>query len=130
MKTLFYLIFAIIINGCTKNENEPEIIGKWKQIEIYGSDGGASPTWHPVSNGYYLEFLKNGNFTSTKFSECNSGTFNYLNTNEVNMTYNCSNFSNNYIEIIESNTHTILILKPSYMECDEGCSVKFEKING
>jgi len=134
MKTLIYLpILLILTMSCSKSNNDdsskPSIIGKWKLIELYNSDGGTSPTWHTVTNGYLLEFFSNGTFTSTKHIECTTGSYTISPTNEVNMTYNCVSFTNSYLEKVETNTSTQLILKPTYMNCDEGCSVKFEKVN-
>jgi len=134
MKTLIYLpILLILTMSCSKSNNDdsskPSIIGKWKLIELYNSDGGTSPTWHTVTNGYLLEFFSNGTFTSTKHIECTTGSYTISPTNEVNMTYNCVSFTNSYLEKVETNTSTQLILKPTYMNCDEGRSVKFEKVN-
>ncbi|MBF2708278.1 hypothetical protein [Flavobacterium soyangense] len=134
MKTLIYLpILLFLTMSCSKSNNDdsskPSIIGKWKLIELYNSDGGTSPTWHTVTNGYVLEFFSNGTFTSTKHIECTTGSYIISPTNEVNMTYNCVGFTNSYLEKVETNTSLQLILKPTYMNCDEGCSVKFEKVN-
>ena len=134
MKTIFYLsVLFFGLFSCSKSDNNttsnPSIVGKWKQTELYNSNGGTSPTWHTVTNGYILEFFSNGTFTSTKHIECITGSYTISPTNEVIMTYNCAGFTNSYLEKVETNTSTQLILKPSYLNCDEGCSVKFEKVN-
>ena len=136
MKTLFYLsILFLPLFSCSKSDKDDtnpttsNLIGKWKQIEIFGSNGGSNPTWQKVTNGYTIEFLSNGKFISSKFTECSTGGYAISITNEISMTYNCSSFTNNYIEKVETNTNSQLIIKPTYLECDEGCSVKFEKEN-
>jgi hypothetical protein len=134
MKTLFFipvLIFTLL--SCSKSDNdnsiEPSVVGKWKQIELYNSDGGSSPNWHTVTNGYTIEFLSNGTFNSTKHTECSTGKYTISSINEITLTYDCTNFTNKYIEKQENLTNAQLILKPAYMNCDEGCSVKFTKVN-
>jgi hypothetical protein len=134
MKKLYYLpILLILLLSCSKNENndpvEPTVVGKWKQIELYNSDGGSSTSWHAITNGYTIEFLNNGTFNSTKHTECSTGKYTLSASNEITLTYNCTSYTNKYIEKLESLTNTELILKPTYMTCDEGCSVKFRKMN-
>ena len=134
MKKLFYsTVFFITLICCSKNNNDeptlPSVVGKWKQTELYNSNGGSTPTWNVVSNGYTIEFLSNGTFSSTKLSDCSTGTYTISGTNEISMTYNCASFTNIYVEKIENKTNSQLILKPNYLNCDEGCSVKFERIN-
>ena len=132
MKPLYYLFISLIfVLSCSKNNNEKSnqnITGKWKQVAFYNSNGGSTPIWNQVDNGYTIEFLNNGKFISTKHSECTTGDFILTTNNQISMTYNCSSFKNNFIEAIEMNTISELVLKPSYKECDEGCSVKFIKI--
>jgi hypothetical protein len=134
MKTIIYLsVLFFGFSSCSKSDKNivtnASIIGKWKQTELYTSNGGSSPAWQTVSNGYEIELLSNGTFTSTKYSECATGIYSISVANEVNMTYNCVGFSNSYIEIVEKITDSQLVLRPSYQNCDEGCSVKFEKVN-
>lgn len=134
MKALFYLpVLFFSFLSCSKSDDnsasKQSVIGKWKLIELYNSDGGSSPTWHPITNGYTIEFLSNGTFNSTKYAECATGSYTISASNEISMTYNCPSFANNYIEKTETITNTQLILKPTYANCDEGCSVKFEKTN-
>lgn len=134
MKAISYLsvlFFSLI--SCSKNNDEkttlPSIVGKWKQIELYNSNGGNNPNWNVVTNGYSIEFFSNGTYSSTKISDCSTGTYTISVTNEISMIYNCAGFTNIYVEKIENNTNSQLILKPNYLNCDEGCSVKFERIN-
>ena len=133
MKTIIYLAALFFcFSSCSKSDTtttNPSIIGKWKQTELYTSNGGSSPAWQTIANGYEIELLSNGTFTSTKYSECATGTFSLSAANEVNMVYNCAGFMNSYVEKVETITGSQLILRPTYLNCDEGCSVKFEKVN-
>ena len=128
MKKLFPIsILLLSLISCARNNNSsptPSIIAKWKQTALYNSNGGSSPAWQQVTNGYTIEFFNNGTFTSTKHSECAAGNYTVSASNKINMTYTCAGFTNSYLEEIEANTNTELILKPTYLNCDEGCSVK------
>ncbi|MEY2693597.1 MAG: hypothetical protein RIT03_1989 [Bacteroidota bacterium] len=132
-KRIVYLTILFIgFFSCSKSDSttsNPSIVGKWKQTELFTSNGGSSPAWQTVANGYEIELLSNGTFTSTKNSECATGTFSLSATNDLNMTYNCAGFTNSYVEKVETITDSQLILRPTYLNCDEGCSVKFEKVN-
>lgn len=134
MRTVFYLtILFFSLVSCAKSSDDDidsaTVVGRWKQTAVYNSNGGSTPSWNTITNGYTIEFLSNGTFNSSKFSDCSTGTYTISSNNEISMTYNCENFKNNYVEKVETNTESQLILKPNYLDCDEGCSVKFEKIN-
>lgn len=134
MKAIFYLaILFFSVISCSKNYDVkttlPNVAGKWKQIEFYNSNGGSNPSWNVVANGYTIEFFSNGTFSSSKLTDCSTGKYVVSTTNEISMNYNCVSFTNNYVEKIETITNSQLILKPNYLNCDEGCSVKFERIN-
>lgn len=133
MKTIIYLaVLFFCFSSCSKSDSttsNPSIVGKWKQTEVFTSNGDSSPAWQTVANGYEIELLSNGTFTSTKYSECTTGTYIISAENEVNMVYNCAGFMNSYVEKVETITGSQLILRPTYLNCDEGCSVKFEKVN-
>jgi len=142
MKKLLKLgiIFCIILtilscsNEDEKVENVNSIVGTWKLIEIYNDPGDGSGSWNSVENGYSYKFAVNGEFTSTRFSECSSGNYS-INSNELTLNFDCDGFTagienpeGTFIENygFESNT---VILVPTYLNCDEGCGWKFEKIN-
>ena len=72
MKKLFFF-FSILIIGCS-NQNDtviedispipPELIGKWKIIELYESESGINPVWRQVftTNSYNYWFKINGEY--------------------------------------------------------------------
>jgi len=118
-------------NGAKEQDNS--IIGIWKLIETYGSDGGSNPLWTPVDNGYTYTFHENGSFTSDRFSECSEGNYS-ISGNTLTLDYGCDGFTAG-IEIPEGIfvekyifKNENMILSPSYMNCDEGCEYKFKKI--
>lgn len=99
IQILFFFLF-----GCSKNDSEPtnynKILGKWQFSEYFGGDGGNNPSWNEIPNGYTIEFLKNGKFTSNRFEKCNLGTYTLSSENELLLDYNCTDFTNNYKEKI------------------------------
>jgi len=137
MKNLI-LIFSILIsltscNSDDTNKQESTVIGNWKLIETYGSDGGNNPQWNSVANGYTYTFNQNGSFTSNRFSECSEGNYSIL-ANNLTLDYGCSNFdtgietpAGTFVEKLVFENEN-LILTPTYLACIEGCAFKFEKI--
>jgi hypothetical protein len=131
-------LLTIAIIGCSsddeKIEAEQSIIGTWKLIEVYLDPGDGSGNWSSVENGYTYNFLANGQFTSTRFSECSTGNY-VIDSNQLTLVFDCDGFTTGieepegtFIEnyTFESNT---IILVPNYILCIEGCGWKFEKVN-
>lgn len=138
MKNLI-LLFSLILSfsSCSQNEeekiNDNSIFGTWKLIEVYSSDGGSNPQWKPVVNGYTYTFNLDGTFTSNRFSECSIGKFE-LNNTTLTLKFDCIGFTTGiespegtFIENFIKNNNEI-ILKPTYLNCIEGCGNKFQKI--
>lgn len=138
MKNLI-LLFSLILSfsSCSQNGeekiNDNSIVGTWKLIEVYSSDGGSNPQWKPVENGYTYTFNIDGTFTSTRFSECSVGKFE-LNNSTLTLRFDCNGFTTGlespvgtFIENFNKNNNEI-ILKPTYLNCIEGCGNKFQKI--
>ncbi|MBA6151620.1 lipocalin family protein [Gelidibacter maritimus] len=141
VKTIKFGIISLIIimlSGCNNSDDEikteQSIIGNWKLIEVYSDVGDGSGDWNPVENGYTYSFSSNGEFSSTRFPECSSGTYT-INSNELTLVFDCNGFTTGienpegtFVEnyTFESNT---VILVPTYMICDEGCGWKFKKMN-
>lgn len=135
MKNLI-LIMIVLISSCSKNETieqEDELKGTWKLIERYGSDAGNISQWHPVENGYTYTFNSNGTYSSTRFSECSTGDYTFT-ASTLTLAYDCENFNtgieNSPEAFIENYVfeNRKIILTPTYLNCDEGCSYKFRKI--
>ena len=137
MKSLIFIVGIIIsCHSCSQNnESEVEdnsIIGTWKLVEVYSSDGGSNPKWNKIENGYVYIFKSDNSFTSNRFSECETGSFTFSQTQLI-LTYNCPDFSTGieypagtFIENYSKNNGEI-ILKPTYLTCIEGCGYKFRK---
>ena len=98
-----------------------------------GSDGGSNPQWTTVANGYTYTFSDDGTFSSTRFTECTTGTYE-VSSNSITLDYGCAGFgtgienpAGTFVENYSFESENI-ILTPSYMNCIEGCGYRFEKI--
>ena len=129
MKNLI-LLFSLILffSSCSQNEEEKNsdnsIVGIWKLIEFYSSDGGSNPQWRTIENGYTYTFYNNDIVKSSKY-ECD-GAFSISNS-IVHLAFDCNNskINGNFdFKFIEKN----LILTPNPNTCFEGCNEKFMKI--
>lgn len=137
MKKIFLSLIAIIsFYSCSQNENTEKenlsLIGSWKLIETYNSDGGSTPSWKSVENGYTYSFKSDGSFTSNRFSECTKGNYT-ISYNKLTLTFDCAGFNTGienspgvFIEELIFDNSSI-ILKPTYLNSIEGCSFKFKK---
>lgn len=126
------LSFTSCSDDDTKSQEE-SFLGTWKLIETYGSDGGSNPQWTIVDNSYTYTFSNDGTFSSTRFTECTTGTYDVSN-NTITLDYSCVGFdtgvenpSGTFVENYNFENGNI-ILTPTYMNCIEGCGYKFEKI--
>lgn len=125
----FGVLFIILgFQSCSQDDKDQSvkntIIGKWQLIEVYSSDGGSNPQWHPVENGYTYTFYNNAIVKSSKYG-C-EGTFS-ITDSSVHLEFDCDSVKiNGYFDFkfIEKN----LILTPNPNTCIEGCDEKFMKI--
>lgn len=124
-------------SSCSKDRaDEPEInslIGTWKLIEVKIGNGGGKTQWERVEDGYTYTFNGDSSFTSTRFQECSNGSFTITDTHLV-LDFSCDGFTagiesleGTFVENFELNSK-FLILSPDYMNCDEGCSYRFKKV--
>ncbi|MGL1885571.1 MAG: hypothetical protein OCD76_03560 [Reichenbachiella sp.] len=138
MKFEIITLIIIMLSGCSNSDDEikteQSIIGNWKLIEVYSDIGDGSGDWNSVENGYSYSFSSNGEFTSTRFSECSSGTYT-INSDELTLVFDCSGFTTGienpeetFVENYAFELNTV-ILVPTYLNCDEGCGWKFKKMN-
>lgn len=135
MKNLI-LIFTILLLSCSNDDNKPQenpLKGTWKLIETYSSDGGSNPQWTSVENGYTYTFNSNGTYSSTRFSECSTGEYT-ITDSTLTLDYDCEDFDTGienppgtFIENYVFEDQKI-ILTPTYLNCDEGCGYKFERV--
>tara|TARA_R110002050_G_scaffold247153_1_gene384970 strand:+ start:172 stop:576 length:405 start_codon:yes stop_codon:yes gene_type:complete len=130
MKNLI-LLFSLILSfsSCSQNGeekiNDNSIVGTWKLIEVYSSDGGTNPQWKPVENGYTYTFYSNGVIKSSKFN-CD-GKYTLNTSNSVHIEFDCNNskMNGNFdFKFMDEN----LIFTPNPNTCFEGCDEKFMKI--
>ncbi|MBI6121465.1 lipocalin family protein [Salegentibacter maritimus] len=142
MKKLNLLILVIfssaIFVGCEKeeiSEKKPitSIIGTWQLIEIYSDPGDGSGGWNSVENGYKYTFSSDNKFNSNRFTECTNGEYN-IDSNKLILNYECEGFTagiedpeGTFVEELSFTANNI-ILKPTYLDCIEGCGWKFKKL--
>lgn len=137
----FGIISCLVLTmfGCSNDDNESplqekSIIGTWKLIEIYNDSGDGNGRWNSVEDGYTYNFSANGEFTSTRFSECGNGNYSIV-SNELSLDFDCEGFTAGienpdgiFIELFTFESNYV-ILTPTYLTCIEGCGWKFKKIN-
>jgi hypothetical protein len=130
-KLISLLALLFLILSCSNDDkvHSTNIIGTWK---LYQANIGAS-NFNTVKDGYTYTFNTDGTFKSTRFTECQTGTY-AISSNVLTLDYGCEDFTTS----IESPAGTFLenyklekgymYLSPTYLFCDEGCSYKFSKI--
>ncbi|AUS06968.1 hypothetical protein [Pseudotamlana carrageenivorans] len=135
-KYCFLLLFLILINCAKSNEpivsNETLIVGKWELTEAYISAGGPQ-YWIDVENGHDIDFLENVTFSSSRFTECTTGTFSII-ENKLLLKYNCQDFNSEYENEqgyitydLEFYSDYFIVSPTSGPICIEGCSYKYQK---
>lgn len=127
MKTIV-LSFLCFISffSCSDDENKPQensIIGSWKLVEIYGSDG-TDAHWTPIENGYTYSFTGSNTLISNRF-QCN-GTYSNQ-TDSITINFDCpeNQFNGTYGISFENDN---LILSSDPLDCDEGCAEKYKRV--
>lgn len=126
MKYIYILfIIATLTLSCSKSDNEPEnnipteLIGKWKAIEIYSTDGGSPATWSLYDSGlvYDIWFKSHGTYMlgrdSSNNLECKEGNYSVIG-NEI--TYSDSPCAPEVPVFIESLTAVELIIDGNFFE--------------
>ncbi len=139
MKTIYLIFIAVLcINtACTKGESDTQeeiIFGNWELIEIFSNDGGSSGgEWQQPNTVYNYIFFEDNTFTSTRFLECDYGTYTFT-ENTIELHFGCEDFTTgieNPPGVFKENytfENNHLILVPTYLSCDEGCGWKFKRI--
>ena len=124
MKNMFLILtFSLMSLGCSNNNDDPqnnilpELIGKWKIVERYSTDGGSPASWSPYDSGeiYDKWFKSDGTFIIVGINnpDCASGTYSVENNY---ITYTDSPCAPEKPVIIESLTHTELIIDANFFE--------------
>lgn len=100
--------------------------------EAFISSGGPQ-YWVAIENGEDIDFFENGMFSSTRFSDCTTGSFS-VEQDILSLRYNCDGF-----ESIAENqdgfiTYDLKFEAGSFIAtptsgpiCIEGCSYKYQK---
>ena len=117
------LILVITFLGCSKGSEEPnnippELIGKWKVVERYTTDGGSDPTWSLYDSGriYDKWFKGDGTYILTRPStnpDCMGGNYSVL---ENNITYSNNPCTTGAPVTIELLTENELIIDTNFFE--------------
>lgn len=131
-------IFAVALMGCSNDDDngiphDGSIVGTWKLVETYSNPGADPGEWNSVDDGYIYTFSADGTFTSTRFTECEYGTYT-IESDLLTLDFGCDGFTAGIEDpgatFVEHMTFegNKLILKPAYLVCIEGCGYKFKKI--
>ena len=112
------LIISLMSLACSNNNEEPqnnipaELIGKWKIVERFTSDG-TSGYWHSYDSEYFYDlWLKaNGTFSTEDEDACSNCTYIVLNNQITFYPYGVDYPSN-----IESLSNEELILNANHFE--------------
>ena len=113
MKNMFLiLIISLMSLGCSNNNDDPqnnipaELIGKWKIVERFTSDG-TSGYWHSYDSGeiHDLWFKNNGEvfFTSLISTPCYKATYTVINNEIWYSNSTCIADTPNTIELLTEN---------------------------
>lgn len=135
MKNLILtIILATITLSCSKNDNETqnniptELIGKWKIIEVYTTEGGLNDgAWSSYDSGHEYDtwFKNDGTFLLTNPStnpDCMGGNYSIL---ENNITYSNNPCSIDQPVTIELINEINLIINLNHFEIYK---TKYQKI--
>lgn len=141
MKKCLYLLISVLVLTCTSDSttfiDNPELLGKWKLIEVLVDLGDGSGTFQPINYNKTVEFFNNATVTSSGYlcfiseeSISSTGTFEIISSNESDTNFdgkikpNSCEFSETEI-YFDINSDNKLIL---WFPCIEGCGEKYEKI--
>ncbi|WP_335964361.1 lipocalin family protein [Galbibacter sp. PAP.153] len=137
LKLSVIIVYAILLKSCSDDDdnatiNGSSIHGTWQLTESYMDTGDGTGDWETAEGIYTYTFLKNGTFTSSQFSKCNTGTY-VLNENQLTLNYACDTLDEplkiadgKLVAKIKYN-ESILELTPIEPACVEGCGYRFEK---
>jgi hypothetical protein len=131
MKKVFVVLFSfVVIMACNKSDDNknPDLIGKWKLIEVLADPGDGSGTFQRVTSEKIMEFHTDGNVTSNG-SICDmsiesdtprSGTYSLSDS-----TINSPDCQNLPLKIRFRKEGSVLII---YYPCYEACMTKYTKL--
>ncbi len=130
MKSFFLisLFLSSLLSSCNsddKNNNDNSIIGTWKLIESYGSDG-TQGSWTTIDDGHSYTFNLDNMISSDKYSCVGNYIINEELEYSLSIVFNCQNieFNGSYQFEFENGQ---LVLYGNPISCDEGCGEKYER---
>lgn len=129
------LLVLILVLGCNPDEPEPKpwvpdgLIGKWKTIAIFDTDGNGDPKWrfYQSDKEYDIWYKENGEYASFAFinnDKCNNGTYSVNKNYDLTYYTPCSGTSIVHIESLLGDT---LIIDANHFETIKNKSVKVKK---
>ncbi len=132
----FILVFSLISCSIDNEEGEVDnsLIGTWQLVQAFEYSEAGLGNWNEVEDGYIYTFSQNGDFYSTRFEECTSGTFSTDSTLLI-MEFSCNGlatgiedpdglFVEDYIFVDRE-----LFMNPADKTSIEGFVTKFKKIS-
>ncbi|OQY05244.1 MAG: hypothetical protein B6I20_01590 [Bacteroidetes bacterium 4572_117] len=113
-KTLFLLcLFFLACSDKSEpiveeiNKVPPELIGKWKIVEIYETDGGSLPSWRTYNSGneYHVWFKFNNKYEKSGGAlTCLTGNYTILDNNYLRYNSVCGGEQEVYIELLKKDS--------------------------
>lgn len=136
MKKIILITLMIFLISCSVNDNDnAELIGKWKLTHVYSDPGDGSGDFVSVVSDKYIEFFDDSTVVSNgalcTFQPIDgppdSGIYHtdgkYQNSNENYIVVN--NCDDRYPIHFEVKDSKLIV----YFLCIEGCAEKYKKIN-
>lgn len=119
------LILAFSTVSCQSDSNEivptSDLIGSWKLVQIYGSDG-ANGQWTTINDGYTYQFKNDMTLVSDRFG-CDG---NYQKESDsLIINFECINNHFNSLYIMSFEEGKLMLTDPL---CDEGCIEVYERL--
>lgn len=95
----FFLIFSLFILGCSNDDTPKEepnnipqqLIGKWKIVEVYETDGGSEPQWRNEDTGAIYDYWFKSNSTFLQSDGIYNGTYTIDTSMKLTFTTNSPN---------------------------------------
>jgi len=115
MKKIFLVLSILLISCSTQNDPiiedispiPPELIGKWKIVEVYESESGLNPIWRTYNSGneYHVWFKEDNQYEKTDgVPTCLTGTYTVSKGNLLKYTNVCGGEQEVLIESLSWDT--------------------------
>ena len=137
-KIILFIILVVSFISCSIDNEEGKVenslIGTWQLVQAFEYSEAGPGNWNQVEDGYTYTFSQNGDFYSTRFEECTSGTFS-TDSNLLTMEYGCNGFATGIEDpegvFVEDFIFVDgeLFMNPAYQTSIEGFVTKFKKMS-